>query len=445
MRSGQVIGATITPPSPAFPFRLDVPVGGGAVAGRFLRLAVRGEEGSLAARCLIVRSDDGGRRRFPFGRGSGPGLPFTAAVPVFGPGVRRLTVELELMDGALHELGSVDVATHGSPPLVSVVIPCFGQAHRLAEAMSSVARQEHREIEVIVVDDGSQDNTAVVARSFLGATVIEQANGGPAVSRNTGLRHALGEYVLFLDADDRLAPHAIARGVAVLQSHPEAGFVTGHTRHVDAVGNEVPRPDRPCVDTHSVQRLLRNNDIETPGCVLARRSMLLAVGGFACHRFDGCEDYELYLRLLRSASGLCHHRHVVDYTQHAGSFGGNPQRMLRSWYRVLERHGRSIDPLERKAARVGRANAWFAFGSALYRSMREQVEAAEYGGAARSAWTLFVVDPGRCTRLVGAQVLGARRHALFGVKPVSPHPGSAREDFVSLSVGQGPLPGQSAP
>ena len=94
-------------------------------------------------------------------------------------------------------------------PLVSVVIPCYNQAHFLGEAIESVFKQTYKHFEIVVVDDGSTDNTSEVARRYSGIRCIEQVNQGLSAARNTGIRESKGEYLVFLDADDRLYPIAL--------------------------------------------------------------------------------------------------------------------------------------------------------------------------------------------------------------------------------------------
>ena len=87
--------------------------------------------------------------------------------------------------------------------LVSVIIPCYNQAHYLGEAIASVLGQTHAHYEIIVVDDGSTDDTERVAARHTGVRCLRKKNGGLAAARNTGLRASKGDYVVFLDADDR--------------------------------------------------------------------------------------------------------------------------------------------------------------------------------------------------------------------------------------------------
>src|SRR5690242_15112878 len=113
-----------------------------------------------------------------------------------------------------------------SPDAVSVVIPCFNQAQFLNEAIDSALRQTCPPAEVLVVDDGSDDNTAAIVAGYPSVRYLLQTHRGLAAARNTGLRHVQGTYVLFLDADDRLLSRAVAVGMATLRERPECAFVS---------------------------------------------------------------------------------------------------------------------------------------------------------------------------------------------------------------------------
>src|ERR687890_1245755 len=102
--------------------------------------------------------------------------------------------------------------------LVSVVIPCYNQAHFLGEAIESVLAQSYKDFEIIVVDDGSPDNTSEVAARYPGVRCVRQENQGLAGARNTGIRESKGEYLVFLDADDRLLAEALEVGVKNLEA-----------------------------------------------------------------------------------------------------------------------------------------------------------------------------------------------------------------------------------
>src|SRR5215208_7256201 len=124
-----------------------------------------------------------------------------------------------------------------SRPLVSVVIPCYNQAHFLGEAIESVLAQSHPNFEIIVVDDGSPDDTSEVAEHYPEVRLVRQENQGLSAARNAGLARSEGEYVVFLDADDRLLPEALKTGVECLEAHPECAYVYGHFRVIASDGS----------------------------------------------------------------------------------------------------------------------------------------------------------------------------------------------------------------
>src|SRR5215204_1328714 len=116
--------------------------------------------------------------------------------------------------------------------LVSVVIPCYNQAHFLGEAIESVLAQSYPNFEIIVVDDGSPDNTSEVAASYPRVRLVRQENQGLSAARNSGLARSEGEYVVFLDADDRLLPGALQAGLECFEAHPKCAFVYGRCSRI---------------------------------------------------------------------------------------------------------------------------------------------------------------------------------------------------------------------
>src|SRR5215213_4115846 len=121
--------------------------------------------------------------------------------------------------------------------LVSVVIPCYNLAHFLGEAIESVLAQSYPNFEIIVVDDGSPDNTSEVAARYPGVRLVRQENQGLSGARNAGLARSEGEYVVFLDADDRLLPEALEAHLEHLKAHPECAFVSGRLKRIAADGS----------------------------------------------------------------------------------------------------------------------------------------------------------------------------------------------------------------
>lgn len=115
-------------------------------------------------------------------------------------------------------------------PLVSVMIGAYNAAPYLGEAIESVFAQDYEPIELIVVDDGSTDGTADVARRFAGVKLIQQPNGGNGAARNRAVENATGELYAFLDADDRFTPGKLTLQMASLDADPGLDMVFGHVR-----------------------------------------------------------------------------------------------------------------------------------------------------------------------------------------------------------------------
>jgi glycosyltransferase involved in cell wall biosynthesis len=128
--------------------------------------------------------------------------------------------------------------------LVTTIIPVFNRAAMLREAVASVLAQTYRPIEIVIVDDGSTDDTAAVADGFCveAIRVLHQANGGPGVAREAGRQVARGEFVQYLDSDDVLLPRKFELQVAGLVQHPECGASYGWTRIRFGDGTAGERP-----------------------------------------------------------------------------------------------------------------------------------------------------------------------------------------------------------
>lgn len=247
------------------------------------------------------------------------------------------------------------------PGLTSVVIPCFNQARYLHEAIESALVQD--DVEVIVVDDGSTDRVAPAGLPRV--RILRQRNQGVAAARNNGLRSARGEFVLFLDADDRLRPRAVARLRRALRIAPQAPFAFGRHASIDAHGRELPCQAPLRSPGTAFESLLASNFICAPGTVLFRRARALEAGGFA-RGVDPAADYDLYLRLARTGTPVDVDTPVLDYRAHGASISAQPDRMLAATLRVHTRQGRlASHPSERRAWARGQAFWREFYGSQL--------------------------------------------------------------------------------
>jgi len=221
-------------------------------------------------------------------------------------------------------------------PLVSVVIPCFNHAHYLRDSLGSVHAQDWPAIESIVVDDGSTDRTSAVARALGASVVVRQENRGLSAARNAGLEASHGEYILFLDADDRLLPDAVRSGVAALAGRAEAGCVARRCLIIDSAGDPVPSTPPAPVSDDLYADLLRINFVWTPGAVLFRRDTITSIGGFP-EAYPAAADYAVLLTLARRGLLVFEARDAVWYRKHECNMSRDAMLMLDAALAVLEK------------------------------------------------------------------------------------------------------------
>jgi len=271
-------------------------------------------------------------------------------------------------------MGSVE-----KPDLVSIIIPCYNRAHFLEDAIESVLRQTYQHFEIIIVDDGSTDNTSEVANSYPGVRCIRQENRGVSAARNVGLRESKGNYLIFLDPDDRLLPEALEIGVECLHAHPECAFVFGLCNIIAADGSLI-RIQEPLVENDHYLALLRHNDI-TCHSVMYRRDIFEIVGGFNTS-LKSCEDYDLYFRIMRNFKVHCHNKVIVEYRRHGMNMTGNRAQMLRGTlavYRTQRDYVKGNKQYE-EAYRKGIRHWQDFWGESLVRAVRSYAGQTFYNG-----------------------------------------------------------------
>jgi glycosyltransferase involved in cell wall biosynthesis len=219
---------------------------------------------------------------------------------------------------------------------VAVVITTYNHARFLDDAITSVLAQSAPADEIIVVDDGSTDQPERVTDGYPTVRLISQRRSGLAAARNTGWRAARSDFVVFLDADDRLAAKAIEINTTRLLEHPEAAFSYGAyvnvSEELDVVGDE-----RVFFAAHDgFADFLRGNRIGMHATVMYRRSVVAEVGGF----LDGlaaCEDYDLYLRIVRSHRVVHGDEILAEYRHHGNNMSRDSAMMLKAALDVLRR------------------------------------------------------------------------------------------------------------
>lgn len=203
------------------------------------------------------------------------------------------------------------------PPLVSVVIPCYKQAHFLRDAVSSVAQQTYSNWECFIVNDGSPDDTSAVAKQLIQEysnckfTLIEKENEGLAEARNTGIRESKGEWILPLDSDDKFHPTYMEKAVTVASADYGVNIVSAFLQEFGAKSDVLQ------VFPYSQQQILQGNMF--PYASLYRRSLWEKHGGYIPIIPFGAEDYNFWVTCSLELNPRRIEEPLFFYRKHQGS------------------------------------------------------------------------------------------------------------------------------
>lgn len=226
-----------------------------------------------------------------------------------------------------------------SQAALSVVIPAYNAASYIAATIASVRAQTLRPAEIIVVDDGSTDDTVAVARAA-GLRVLEQKNMGVSVARNRGITAAAHPWVALVDADDLWEPDKLERQWASLAAAPSATFsfcdfsqfdelrVRNRSvlhevhRFFDAVVREPLGNDAALCDRFTLNAALLSQNVVQPSALVIARETVLELGGFDV-KLLACQDYDFVMRLTRDHDGTFIDRPLVHYRRHATATTSN--------------------------------------------------------------------------------------------------------------------------
>lgn len=218
--------------------------------------------------------------------------------------------------------------------LVSVVVPAYNATRTLDATLASARAQTHASLEILVVDDGSKDDTAAVAERHAAADgrvrVLRKRNGGVSDARNHGVRASRGAFIAPLDSDDLWRPDKIARQLAALrQAGPGASFAYCLSHMIDPQDRVIGVTGWPGFEGHVFLRAVLVNFVANGSAMLIRREAALRVGGYdRTPALQGTEDRLFQTLLARTGPVACVPEHLVGYRRIPGSVSGDPVRML---------------------------------------------------------------------------------------------------------------------
>ena len=283
--------------------------------------------------------------------------------------------------------------------LVSVVIPAFNASDTILEALESVSQQTYRNLEIVVVDDGSTDGTSALVQHYqkrdARVRLIQKPNAGVASARNAGIRSSLGAFVAFIDADDLWHPTKIAKQMtALLAGGPETALAYSPFRVIDVDGKVLSSSRRFGANGWVLYRHFHANLIGNGSSILVRKEVLEELGGFDPRLreagAEGCEDLLLQLRIAARYRFAEVPEYLVGYRRRPGSMSSNAEQMIRSGVlaECIALSECSDIPHLSKDAILSRYE---------WQRLRCAARQGQIGDALRHFWRQFSVNPGLAT------------------------------------------------
>jgi glycosyltransferase involved in cell wall biosynthesis len=224
-------------------------------------------------------------------------------------------------------------------PVVSIILPTFNRAETIGRSIRSALNQTYSNFELLVIDDGSTDNTAGVLAAVSDPrlrVIWHTTNRGAPAARNTGIANARGTYISFLDSDDEWHPDKIEKELAIMEDQPEVGVVySGFWRHIHGKKSYVPFKWVKSKEGNIHRELLWRNFINTQS--LIRKNVLDTVGVFDenAPRF---QDWDLFIRISEHYPFAYSHEALFDVYHSEQSITADPRAQITGLLYILKKH-----------------------------------------------------------------------------------------------------------
>jgi glycosyltransferase involved in cell wall biosynthesis len=287
-----------------------------------------------------------------------------------------------------------------SLPKISVIIPAYNSEKTISHTIKSVLNQTLSVLELIVINDGSQDSTLEVIRQIQDSRikVFSYSNAGGNVSRNRGLNRAVGEFVSFLDADDLWTPDKLQSQFKALQENVTAKVAYSWTDYIDTNGQFILSGKRINVNGNVYENLLLSNFLENGSNPLICRKSLITLGGFD-ESLSAAQDWDMWLRLASKFDFICVPSVQILYRISANSVSCNLVRQEKSCLQVLRR-AYEERPYLRDTTRTTVKNSWNISLANLYKylvckALQKPFNRQKGLVAAKFLWNYFLNDPAK--------------------------------------------------
>ena len=249
--------------------------------------------------------------------------------------------------------------------LVSIIIPAYNAEKFIAKTLDSVKKQTYQNTEIIVIDDGSKDQTVTIVEQFIQQDkrikLWRQKNLGVAAARNKGIEIAQGEFIAPLDADDLWYPQNLEKQVQLIQKqNSEVALVYCWSLHIDENDFLTGKFNASDIESNIYLSLVCRNFLGNASCCLMRRSVVEEIGGYSLEfkKLDaqGCEDWDLYLKIAAHYQFRVVRDFLIGYRQLKGSMSRNYKTMERSHLLLLDKVSHSYPELPEFLYRFSKSN-----------------------------------------------------------------------------------------
>ncbi|WP_413172287.1 glycosyltransferase family 2 protein [Anabaena azotica] len=295
-------------------------------------------------------------------------------------------------------------------PKISVIIPVYNSESSVAETLESVLEQTYRDLEIIIVDDGATDKSIEICRQFQDERIkiIHQKNRGLAGARNTGIRHAQGEFLGFVDSDDIWLPEKLEKHLQHLESCPHVGVSFSRSRFIDDQGKPLAIYQMPKLTNITPEYLFCRNPISNGSSVVIRRDVLMDIkfqGNFYGEvedfyfddRFRQSEDIECWLRIALQTTWVIEGipEALTLYRLNSGGLSANLLKQYESWEQILVKTKLYNPEFIKQWGNKARAYQLRYLGRRAIRARSPKIAVSLLHQALATHWQIILEEPRR--------------------------------------------------